>query len=225
MYVASAIRRIILSTGAATAFGSFSWGGGDRAYCQPCVSPVWDTALAADAMMETGGATRCRDPPRARLAGKAASADSRRLDGGAARFAAGGWAFQYANGHYPDLDDTAVVVWALSRFDRARSASRWTGRPNGSSECRAERRLGLVDADNTHYNLNHIPFADHGALLDPPTGDVTARCDGSWPDRRDAGTPRCRARSTICGGAGSRWKLVRPWGTNYIYGTWSVLAA
>src|SRR4029078_6874731 len=88
-----------------------------------------------------------------------------------------GWPFQYANGHYPDLDDTAVVVLALDRADRARY--------RGALERATEWVLGMqcrnggwaaFDADNEYYYLNHIPFADHGALLDPPTEDVTARC-------------------------------------------------
>ena len=65
---------------------------------------------------------------------------------------------------------------------------------------------GAFDADNTHYYLNHIPFADHGALLDPPTADVTARCVsmlaqlGETPER----ARRCGAASTICGASRSR---------------------
>ena len=94
----------------------------------------------------------------------------------------GGWAFQYANPHYPDLDDTAVVVMAM---DRAQSAARHDDydaaidarRANGSSACRASNGgWGAFDADNDYHYLNNIPFADHGALLDPPTEDVTARC-------------------------------------------------
>ena len=96
----------------------------------------------------------------------------------------GGWAFQYANPHYPDLDDTAVVVMAMDRgahrldisggadfseaIDRGREWVLGLQSRNGG--------WGAFDADNTSEYLNHIPFADHGALLDPPTADVTARC-------------------------------------------------
>ena len=94
----------------------------------------------------------------------------------------GGWAFQYANPHYPDLDDTAVVVMAMDRAQRidgdgdyrrrrSRAAREWVRglqSRNGG--------WGAFDADNTYEYLNNIPFADHGALLDPPTEDVTARC-------------------------------------------------
>ena len=97
----------------------------------------------------------------------------------------GGWAFQYANPHYPDLDDTAVVVMAM---DRARERARRAGRaPTTTTPIERGREWivglqsrdggwGAFDADNTHHYLNNIPFADHGALLDPPTADLTARC-------------------------------------------------
>ncbi len=100
----------------------------------------------------------------------------------------GGWAFQYANAYYPDLDDTAVVVLAM---DRARKdfPPRPPREPDASyagamSRARewilglqsANGGFGAFDADNDREYLNSIPFADHGALLDPPTADVTARC-------------------------------------------------
>jgi squalene-hopene/tetraprenyl-beta-curcumene cyclase len=140
----------------------------------------------------------------------------------------GGWAFQYANPHYPDLDDTAVVVMALDRLDRQKY--------HASIERGAEWVLGLqsknggwgaFDADNSYYYLNHIPFADHGALLDPPTADVTARCLGMLaqlgykPDH-----PHVRAAINYLRREQEKegcW--FGRWGTNYIYGTWSVLCA
>jgi squalene-hopene/tetraprenyl-beta-curcumene cyclase len=86
---------------------------------------------------------------------------------------------------------------------------------------------GSFDADNTHYYLNHIPFADHGALLDPPTADVSARCLGflaqigyaSDHPARSAVIEYLRREQEPDGSWFGRW------GTNYIYGTWSVLAA
>jgi squalene-hopene/tetraprenyl-beta-curcumene cyclase len=139
----------------------------------------------------------------------------------------GGWAFQYDNPHYPDLDDTAAVALALDRFDGERyrpaidRAAEWVigmQSRNGG--------WGSFDADNTHYCLNHIPFADHGALLDPPTADVSARCLGFLAQLgRDAKEPAVagalaylRAEQEPDGSWFGRW------GTNYIYGTWSVLA-
>src|SRR5262249_52752175 len=88
----------------------------------------------------------------------------------------GGWAFQYANPHYPDLDDTAVVVMAM---DRARREGASVGTRYDTAIARgAEWIRGMqsknggwaaFDVDNTFHYLNNIPFSDHGALLDPPT--------------------------------------------------------
>jgi squalene-hopene/tetraprenyl-beta-curcumene cyclase len=161
---------------------------GDEAYCQPCVSPVWDTALACHALLDVGDADALASARR----GLRWLAQRQVLDvvgdwkdrrPGARP---GGWAFQYANPHYPDLDDTAVVVMAMDRWIRLRG-----GRPD-SDLYEAMRRgrewvvgmqsgnggWGAFDADNVSEYLNHIPFADHGALLDPPSADVTARCAG-----------------------------------------------
>ena len=92
----------------------------------------------------------------------------------------GGWAFQYNNDHYPDLDDTAVVVMAMDRA-RPRTGPATTRRSTRATEWTVGMQSkdggwGAFDADNTHFYLNNIPFADHGALLDPPTADVSARC-------------------------------------------------
>ncbi len=86
---------------------------------------------------------------------------------------------------------------------------------------------GSFDADNTHYYLNHIPFADHGALLDPPTADVSARCLGFLAQLGyGADHPAVAAAIAFLRReqeADGSW--FGRWGTNYIYGTWSVLAA
>src|SRR5271169_4695121 len=154
---------------------------GERSYCQPCLSPVWDTALACHALLETDD--RGLEPTIGRALEWLAGKQVRELVGDWAMtrpgVPPGGWAFQYENPYYPDVDDTAAVALALHRFDRARyrsvieRAAEWIvgmqSRDGG---------WGSFDADNTHYYLNHIPFADHGALLDPPTADVSARCLG-----------------------------------------------
>jgi squalene-hopene/tetraprenyl-beta-curcumene cyclase len=206
-----------------------------EAYCQPCVSPIWDTALTAHAMIEAGGDA-------AHASAKAAldwlkpmqvldvEGDWIEKRPGVRP---GGWAFQYANPHYPDLDDTAVVVMAM---DRARGL----GAGNTYDDAIARGRewlLGLqsrdggwaaFDADNLEYYLNNIPFADHGALLDPPTDDVTARCVsmlaqlGETQDSSPAlktGVDYLRRTQLADGSWFGRW------GVNYIYGTWSVLCA
>jgi squalene-hopene/tetraprenyl-beta-curcumene cyclase len=136
------------------------------------------------ALLEAGGPGPRRPPGAASLAARAQVTD---LEGDWAEarpgIPPGGWAFQYANPHYPDVDDTAVVVLAL---DRARKQAGGSGGPADAAVARATGWVvgmqskgggwGAFDADNTHQYLNSIPFADHGALLDPPTADVSGRC-------------------------------------------------
>ena len=203
--------------------------GPSSAYCQPCVSPIWDTALAALAMQETGdeasrdASTRALDWLKAKqLLDEPGDWRVRRP-----HLAGGGWAFQFANDFYPDLDDTAVVAWAMhqapdpSRYaESVRRALDWLvgmqSRDGG---------FAAFDADNTCYYLNKIPFADHGALLDPPTSDVTARVVtvlariGRQQDKAalDRAIAYLRREQEADGSWFGRW------GTNYVYGTWSVL--
>jgi squalene-hopene/tetraprenyl-beta-curcumene cyclase len=202
----------------------------EQSYCQPCLSPVWDTALACHALMEVGDAHL--DPAiRHALDWLETKQVLEQVGDWAATrpgVRPGGWAFQYENPYYPDLDDTAAVALALDRFDSARyrraieRAAEWVvGMQNRNGG------WGSFDADNTHYYLNHIPFADHGALLDPPTADVSARCLGflaqigyaSDHPARVAAIEYLRREQEADGSWFGRW------GTNYIYGTWSVLAA
>jgi squalene-hopene/tetraprenyl-beta-curcumene cyclase len=141
----------------------------------------------------------------------------------------GGWAFQYRNDYYPDLDDTAVVAWAM-----AQSPARTDYR--GNIERAADwlvimqsRNGGFAafDADNTYYYLNHIPFADHGALLDPPTSDVSARVVTllAQLQRAQDRTALDRALHYLRREQEPEGCWFGRWGTNYIYGTWSVLTA
>jgi squalene-hopene/tetraprenyl-beta-curcumene cyclase len=205
--------------------------GPSSAYCQPCVSPIWDTALATLAMQEAGDTV-------------SSDASIRAIDWLQTRqlldepgdwrvnrpgLAGGGWAFQFANGHYPDLDDTAVVVWAMHQArdsgrydDSVRRALDWLVGMQSSNG-----GFAAFDADNTSYYLNMIPFADHGALLDPPTSDVTARVVtvlarvGRPQDKQalERAIAYLRDEQETDGSWFGRW------GTNYIYGTWSVLTA
>src|SRR6185312_7395932 len=127
----------------------------------------------------------------------------------------------------PDLDDTAMAGLALHRCDPARyrepiaRAAEWL-------QGLQSRNHGWAafDADNTYYYLNYIPFADHGALLDPPTEDVSGRCVGMMAQLGAAkDDPRLKAGIEYLirtqRGDGSWWGR---WGVNYIYGTWSALA-
>jgi squalene-hopene/tetraprenyl-beta-curcumene cyclase len=207
----------------------------DEAYCQPCVSPVWDTALAAHALLETGD-VKSVDGARAGLAwlGPLQVLDVKG-DWAVQRpdVAPGGWAFQYANAHYPDLDDTAVVAMAMDRAERLVS-----GAPAGADIARAREWVkGLqsrdggwaaFDADNTYHYLNNIPFADHGALLDPPTADVTARCVSMLAqlgETYETSSALARGIQALLAGQERDGSWYGRWGMNYIYGTWSALCA
>jgi squalene-hopene/tetraprenyl-beta-curcumene cyclase len=210
----------------------------DEAYCQPCLSPIWDTALACHALLEAGGeaaeaqARRGLDwlKPRQVLDVKGDWAEQR------PGVRPGGWAFQYANPHYPDLDDTAVVVMAMDRA-QGRLAPAEAARFAEPIARGREWIVGLqsrdggfaaFDADNTSHYLNHIPFADHGALLDPPTADVTARCVsmlaqlGETPSTSPA---LARAIERLLADQEADGSWFGRWGMNYIYGTWSALCA
>jgi squalene-hopene/tetraprenyl-beta-curcumene cyclase len=201
------------------------------AYCQPCVSPVWDTALAALAMQEDG-TIKARDASvhaldwlqTKQLLDEPGDWRKERPE-----LKGGGWAFQFANGHYPDLDDTAVVAWAMHQSHNCASYSHTITRALDWLVGMQSRNGGFAafDADNTHYYLNAIPFADHGALLDPPTSDVTARVVaalariGRPQDKAALG----RAIAYLRAEQEPNGSWFGRWGTNYIYGTWSVLSA
>ena len=210
----------------------------EEAYCQPCVSPVWDTVLACHALIEVGSERALGSAQQGtRVAGAAAGARDRRRLG------------VPATGRAPRRLGVPVRESALSgprRHGRRRDGdgprraqSRISGGVDFSEAIDRGREwvLGLqsrnggwgaFDADNTSEYLNHIPFADHGALLDPPTADVTARCASmiaQLGNEADRNALECRA-STSCDGRRKRdgcWH--GRWGMNYIYGTWSALCA
>lgn len=210
-----------------------------EAYVQPCVSPVWDTALAAHAMLEVGGdavgpALRALDwlKPR-QILDVAGDWAVRRPD-----VRPGGWAFQYANPHYPDLDDTAVVVMAMDRAAPLLAAAGVStdqfsqpiarGREWVEGLQSSDGGFAAFDADNTFHYLNHIPFADHGALLDPPTADVTARCISMLAQLGETpltSQPLRRALDCLLAEQRADGSWFGRWGMNYIYGTWSALCA
>jgi squalene-hopene/tetraprenyl-beta-curcumene cyclase len=203
---------------------------GASAYVQPCLSPLWDTVLACHALMEAGatGAT----PTLRRALDWVAERQVLDVVGDwgrtRPRVRPGGWAFEYRNDYYPDVDDTAAILCALHRADPKRYGQ--------AIKRGVEWLLGMqsrnggwgsFDADNTHYHLNHIPFADHGALLDPPTADVSARCISAL-----AQIGCSRAHPALARALAYLRREQEPdgswfgrWGTNYVYGTWSALGA
>jgi squalene-hopene/tetraprenyl-beta-curcumene cyclase len=202
----------------------------NAAYCQPCVSPIWDTALATLAVQESGGAaaTVANDAALNWLKSKQLLNEPGDWQASRPDLKSGGWPFQFANGHYPDLDDTAAIVWAMHRADDrtkyGESMSRALDWLAGMQS--VDGGFAAFDVDNTHYNLNYIPFADHDALLDPPTSDVTARVVAamSLVGRPQDQVPLARAIAFLRREQTAEGSWFGRWGTNHIYGTWSVLA-
>ncbi|MBI4610501.1 MAG: squalene--hopene cyclase [Candidatus Rokubacteria bacterium] len=196
----------------------------------PCPSPVWDTALAVNALIESGLPA---DHPALLQAGEWLLGKQVLVPGDwrvkRPHVMPGGWPFQYGNDFYPDLDDTGMAMVALQKIrgldpDKQRFALKrglhWVLGMQGT-----DGGWGSFDADNNRLILNHIPFADHGALLDPSTEDLTGRglealgTLGYGPDFPGAARAiRFLRRTQHPSGP---W--YGRWGVNYIYGTWSVL--
>jgi squalene-hopene/tetraprenyl-beta-curcumene cyclase len=207
------------------------------AYCQPCLSPVWDTGLSILALQEVQKNTPTKATSDS-LANAYTWLKSKQLldepgDWQISRpnVKGGGWAFQFNNPHYPDVDDTAVVAFAMTEAENAtelndsvHQATRWIAEMQSKNG-----GYGAFDVDNTYYYLNEIPFADHGALLDPPTSDVSARCamlmgkvaqnHPEYAQALERTIAYLRSEQEPNGSWFGRW------GTNYVYGTWSVLLA
>jgi squalene-hopene/tetraprenyl-beta-curcumene cyclase len=206
-----------------------------EAYCQPCVSPIWDTGLTCHTLLEVGGERAVAQVKKGldwlvpkQILDVKGDWIARRPD-----LRSGGWAFQYVNAHYPDVDDTAVVAMAMDRvhglcghkdfqpsLDRAREWIVGMQSENGA--------WGAFDADNEFYYLNNIPFADHGALLDPPTEDVTARCLSmlaQFGETAASSKSMARGIDYLRRTQLAEGSWYGRWGMNYIYGTWSVLCA
>ena len=197
---------------------------------QACMSPVWDTAWAVLALRSAGVP---REDGRLRravgwLLGEQITGPGDwqvRCPG----VESGGWAFEFANDTYPDVDDTAAVVLALLASAPAGTASaaveravRWVVAMR--SRCGG---WGAFDRDNTRHLVYRLPFADFGAMLDPPSEDVTARVLEML-----AGVGRPVTDPAVAGGLAylRRTQSLRGswygrWGVNHVYGTWSVLSA
>ncbi|MFD0718511.1 squalene--hopene cyclase [Streptomyces globosus] len=198
---------------------------------EACQSPVWDTCLAAIALADAG--LPPDHPALVKAADWMLGEEITRTGDWAVRrpgLAPGGWAFEFHNDNYPDIDDTAEVVLALRRVahpdpDRLDAAVdravTWTlGMQSGDGAWAA------FDADNTSTLPNRLPFCDFGEVVDPPSADVTAHVVEMLAAEGRAHDPRTRR--------GIAWLLDRQepdgswfgrWGTNYVYGTGSVLPA
>lgn len=202
----------------------------DHLRIQPCLSPVWDTALTLVALRRCG--MRSDDPRVLAAARWLVKKEVKRPGDWRAsnpKGPVGGWFFENRNEFYPDTDDTAMVLMALQGISFTDSHAcqqaglrglRWLlsmQSDNGG--------WGAFDRNNVREVLAEVPFADHNALLDPPTSDITGRvlemmgCYGY-----DANHRRVRLAieflKTEQEADGSWWGR---WGVNYIYGTWQVL--
>jgi squalene-hopene/tetraprenyl-beta-curcumene cyclase len=196
---------------------------------QSCISPVWDTALTALALLEAGVSSE--HPALEKSAGWLISQQI--LTGGDWQFKngclPGGWAFEFNNSRYPDVDDSAVVLNALGRFSPQRCKGLDSCKSRGMkwvmSMQSSNGGWAAFDRDNGMEILNRIPFADSEAMVDPPTADVTGRVlevMGSWGyDQSHGAAKRGIAFIKSIQEKDGSWS--GRWGVNYVYGTWSVL--
>jgi squalene-hopene/tetraprenyl-beta-curcumene cyclase len=202
---------------------------GETLRLQPCLSPVWDTALTCYAL----GSALAQSDERVRSALRRAAdwllAKEVRSYGDwavkNANAAPGGWYFEFANEFYPDTDDTAKVLLAME-FARASDAE-----AQQAAEARAFDWLlsmqsadggwGAFDADNNSQILTHVPFADHNAMLDPTCADITGRVLEAicrrGPGRRHPAAGRAVEYLKKQQHEDGSW--YGRWGVNYIYGT------
>ena len=200
----------------------------DAAYCQPCLSPVWDTGWVGITFIENNQNIK-------NFVDWLLNKEIKTVGDWAEKrpkLQPGGWAFQYNNDFYPDVDDTALIGMLLHRYNlkikskeidsciqRTKNWIVGMQSKNGGG--------GSFDADNTYYYLNHIPFADHGALLDPPTADVSARCISFLAQIQNTEIQKTIQKGVdyLVSEQENDGSWYGRWGTNYIYGTWSVLSA
>jgi squalene-hopene/tetraprenyl-beta-curcumene cyclase len=204
---------------------------GSTRWLEACQSPIWDTALAVIALSDAGAAP---DDPALVRSGRWLMAREVRTHGDWAvrrpGLEPGGWSFEFANANYPDVDDTAEVVLALRKVTpddpkelecAVTRAIRWT-----EGMVSEQGAWGAFDADNVREVLYEIPFCDFGAVIDPPSADVTAHvvemlAVEPTADRAkvDAGVAWLRSEQESDGSWFGRW------GVNYVYGTGAALPA
>jgi squalene-hopene/tetraprenyl-beta-curcumene cyclase len=205
---------------------------------EACQSPVWDTALALVALHDAGVAVD--DPSLCRAARWVVDKEITVTGDWAVRrprLAPGGWAFEFGNDHYPDVDDTAEVVLALLRSaeDDRGSIDRGVDWVLGM-QC-SDGGWAAFDVDNTRTLCRELPFCDFGELIDPPSADVTAHVvemiAAYLATARRATAPR-RAVLRPAMERGVAWLLANQeddgswfgrWGANYVYGTGAVVPA
>jgi squalene-hopene/tetraprenyl-beta-curcumene cyclase len=202
---------------------------GTTRWLEACQSPIWDTALAVIALADAGASPD--DPALAASARWLMDRECRTSGDWAIRrpdLEPGGWSFEFANVNYPDVDDTAEVVLALRKVtpdDPARleaavtRAVRWT-----EGMVSEQGAWGAFDADNVREVLYELPFCDFGAVIDPPSADVTAHVVEMLAEeptanraKIDGGVAWLRSEQEADGSWFGRW------GVNYVYGTGAAL--
>jgi squalene-hopene/tetraprenyl-beta-curcumene cyclase len=202
---------------------------------QPCISPTWDTALGMTALLDAGVAA---NDPRIKVAGDWLLTKQIFRYGDWAVFnrrgKPAGWAFEFYNDYYPDVDDTAAVIMALlaTKLDddeyklaACRAATEWVM----TMQCR-QGGWAAFDVDNTNDLWNQMPYGDLKAMIDPPTADLTGRVLellGHWQTRlgeklyEDQQVQRAiHFLLSLQEPDGAWWGR---WGVNYIYGTYLAL--
>ena len=202
----------------------------DELVLQSCISPVWDTALALKALVDSGVPT---DHP-SLVKGAKWLLDREVKKPGDWRIKSpelepGGWAFEFLNDWYPDVDDSGFVMIALKDIQVKEQSELDGAIKRGINWCLGMQSKnggwGAFDKDNTKYLLNKIPFADLEALIDPPTADLTGRMlelMGTFGYAKEfpAAASAIEFLKKNQEPEGPWWGR---WGVNYLYGTWSVL--
>jgi len=210
----------------------------DTLRIQPCFSPVWDTAISVNALNEAGLSPDHESLVRA--ARWLLDKEVRRPSDWCVKHSeshrytepnkpVGGWYFEYNNELYPDVDDTIMVLMALNRlqtpFDREKSAAvrrgiRWVL----GMQC-SDGGWAAFDRDNDKWLFTQVPFADHNAMIDPATSDITARVLECLSHFGFTLEDKCvqRAMNFLKRDQCTDGSWFGRWGTNYVYGTWQVL--
>jgi squalene-hopene/tetraprenyl-beta-curcumene cyclase len=204
---------------------------GDTIRVQPCISPVWDTVLAAHALFQSG--TPADDPHLARSVAWLIGKQTRLPGDWAARNSAapGGWYFEMRNEFYPDVDDTCMALMVLAQAraggdDDAREGAIARGLAWMLGMQNDDGGWASFDRGNDKDWLTHVPFADHNAMIDPSTADITARVLESLSHDAGYGVDHPvvkRAIAFLKRDQATDGCWYGRWGVNYIYGTWQVL--
>jgi squalene-hopene/tetraprenyl-beta-curcumene cyclase len=197
---------------------------------EACQSPVWDTALALTALRDAG--VPADDATVTRGADYLLGEEITLRGDWAVRrpgLAAGGWAFEFANDHYPDVDDTAEVVLALRRAavsPAARNAAIERGLAWVVGMASRDGGWAAFDAENTSLQPALLPFCDFGAVTDPPSADVTAHVvEALAADGRGASEACRRGVQWLRDAQEESGSWFGRWGANHVYGTGAAVPA